>query len=559
MEEEDPREVAGRLLGPVLIAVALIALFVFFRSSGSVDSAAPTTLDFTNRTTVPLEAATTAATTTSTQAPDTDSVRALGYASGWTPLSVGDLGHRRGFVATRAGNRIVVWGGLGPSERGGNPAGGSYFGRTWTEMAPAPVSAGADPTMVWTGSEMFVFSGAAAAWEPDSNTWRELAYPPTGSASGAFPLAGVWTGDQVVLVGYRIHPPTRDDNLFVASYGPDLGCCRTYPDPPFSLTYADAFWTGDEMLLIGALLDPNGEAATDDGLGRMAGFDPVTQEWTEYDAPPLVGRGRLSAAWTGTKLIAWRADGDAAEWTRDKGWRVLPGPSLEGNSCRPRTAAVGEDVFVMLCDRAAVWSDIAQRWFTIWGPDTVDWFSDACVPVPGDTARHRLELWCSTGTGNAFWRIDLSKVEATGYSKPATSSPWELLPNPKATRLDSTTMVWSGDELLYFSGHGIEVEEYGGWGYAPGGEYSHRIAEAPYPGRGGQIALWTGDEMLIWRGVTTIWNPSRLEWRTATAAPEFVGGWYAVWDGNEAIFYGSRYEPVNLGAAYDPKTDTWRE
>ncbi len=552
----------GRWLGPVLVGLVLVVMVVIARGTASDPGATTTTQDFTNRTTVPPDTTTTL---TTTQAPNAASsyYDEVGRAAGWFERNPGDLGFRREFIATRAGDRLVVWGGIRPAGLGERRGGASFGGSQWTPIATSPIVAGDDPVSVWTGTELFIYSGAAAAWEPDSNTWRELAYPPTGSVSGAFPLAGVWTGEQVILVGYRVHPPTREeDNLFVASYGSDLGCCESYSDPPFSLTYGEAFWTGDEMLLIGALLDPDWQPATDDGLGRMAGFDPVTKRWTEYEAPPLEGPGRISAAWTGTRLMAWRADGDAAEWTKDGGWRLLPGPPIPGTSCQSRSEAVGEDVFILLCNSAAVWSDAAQRWFRIFVPTVAPGFSNACVPVVSDIPRHRLELWCSTETGNAFWSIDLSAVEAIRYSESATLSQWELFPNPAATRLDSTSMVWSGEELLYFSGHGIEVEEYRGWGYSPERNSMHGIPDAPWPGRSGQVALWTGDEMLISRGPTTIWNPFTLEWRTAHEYGIGSVGFaspFAVWTGTEAIFYGSRHEPSNAGAAYDPETDTWRD
>jgi hypothetical protein len=126
-------------------------------------------------------------------------------------------------------------------------------------------------------------------------------------------------------------------------------------------------------------------------------------------------------------------------------------------------------------------------------------------------------------------------------------------------------MVWTGEELTYFAGHGIEVEEYGGWGYAHDSNIMHRIPDAPWPGRSGQVSLWTGEEMLVARGPTTAWSPTTLEWRTTEPSPDFTatpsGTWaspFAVWAGSEAIFYGSRNEPSNLGAAYHPETDTWR-
>ncbi|MFV1963264.1 MAG: hypothetical protein ACC658_15700, partial [Acidimicrobiia bacterium] len=515
MSRHDVDLMSGRVLGPIAVVFVFVVLIVVSRVTSTDEASVDTTFAFVNTTSTTVATSTTtqAPTTSTTQPTDTPIATAptLSYAPGWTGLPPNDLEERRGFAAVETGDRIVVWGGVGPTGTSDRSNGASYtfIERRWTPMASSPIVAGADPVAVMTDKELFVYAGAAAAWNPSNNTWRTLAYPSTGNTGGGGPIAGAWTGDQVILVGYRLHPPNFEDNLFVTSYGPDLGCCESYPDPPFSLTYGEAFWTGDEMLLIGALLDSNGTPKTEDGLGRLAGLDPVSGVWTEYEAPPLTGsgfpgRGRISAAWTGTRLIAWIAWGNAAEWTKDDGWRPLPGPPMAGDRCRPRTAAVGDDVFAMLCGQAAVWSDAAQLWYSISGPDAVNWSSDLCIPMALTPAGNVVDVWCSLDPTNAFWRIDLSKVEATRYSEPATLSQWELLPNPAATRLESTAIVWGGDELLYFSGQGTEVEEFRGWGYDPGTKIMHRIPDAPWPGRWGQVALWTGDEMLIQRGPTTL-------------------------------------------------------
>lgn len=558
---------SGRVLGPLGVVAVFVVIIVIARGNAADPNVTATALDFTSGTSVTLATTTSSTTTTTTKEPPPDTssgtVRTESFAAGWQGLHPNNLAERRGFTAVGAGDRMVVWGGVGPIGTSDLSDGASYLAGRWTPIAPSRIVAGIDPVTVWTGSELFVFSTTSAAWNPSTKTWRELAFPPTGQVSSGHPIAGVWMGDELLLIGYRLDPPNIEDNLFLASYGPALQCCKSYPDPPFSLTYGEAFWTGDEMLLIGALLDPDGNPMTDDGLGRMAGFDPTTETWTEYGAPPLTSRGltdrgRISAAWTGAKLIAFHAGGTAAEWTKDAGWRSLPEPPMLGDHCRPRTAAVGDDVFAMVCGQAAVWSEAAQRWYSIRGPDTVAWSSTLCIPVVDTTASHIVQVWCSLDPNNAFWRIDLSKVEATRYSESAILSQWELLPNPAATRLDSTAMVWSGEELLYFSGHGVEVEELRGWGYDPETNTMHGIPDAPNPGRTGQVALWTGDEMLIQRGPTTLWNPITLEWRTADRSPALNASPFTIWTGEEAIFYGSRTEPSNIGAAYDPDTDTWR-
>ncbi|GMR01771.1 MAG: hypothetical protein BMS9Abin20_0090 [Acidimicrobiia bacterium] len=573
--KNDADPMSGKVLAPLLVGFVLVVMVVIARANAPDRSTTPTTLDFTSGTTVTSVTAPTSTSTTTPVGETTPKSRgatlqAFLQAPGWRSLSGGDLRPRTGFATVWTDDRFVVWGGVDFLGNEVQRQGAPYRSDGWQEMEQSPIVAGVDPVLVWTGRELFAYSGAAAAWNPNTNTWRTLAYPPTGSPGGGGPIAGVWADNRVILVGYRTHPPVFDDNLFVASYGPDLGCCDVLPEPPFSLSYADAFWTGQEMLLIGALVDAEGEPMTNDGLGRFAGFDPRTGTWTEYDPPPLPQADRISAAWTGAAVVAWDARLNAAEWTKERGWRTLPDVPLPRSDCRPQSTAISDtevaaldrnDVVAVLCGEVAIWDAEADRWFSIVGPQAVIGDPPAACGVEGSLTWPSFYLWCSGSTstsGQFFWQIDSSDVEASQYSEPATPSQWELLPNPAATRLGSTTMVWSGNELLYFSGQGIEVEEFGGWGYDPDRNIMHRIPGAPSPGRSGQVALWTGDEMLVWRGPTTLWNPISLEWRTAEQSPALGSSPFAVWTGDEAIFYGSRIEPSNTGAAYNPDTDTWR-
>ncbi len=564
----------GGIAGLLTVGLVFLVLFIATRGPSSDEPAVTTSFAFATATTVTVPASTSTSmplgetTTTSRDAIET-MLRAL-EAPGWRSFGGGNLGARTGFSTVWTGDRFVVWGGVDFLGNEVQTQGAEYRSDGWQEMAPSPIVADNDPVIVWTGRELFAYSGATAAWNPVSNTWRTLAYPPTGSAAFGQPLAGVWADNEIILVGYK-HPPAFEDNLFVVSYGPDLGCCEVLPEPPFSLSYADALWTGDEMLLIGASTDAEGKPMTDDGLGRFAGLDPNTGTWTEYDPPPLPQADRISAAWTGASVVAWDARLNSAEWTKERGWRTLPDVPLPRSDCRPQSTAISHsevaasplnDVVAVLCGEVAIWDTEADRWFSIVGPQAVIGDPPAACGVEGSLSSNLFYLWCSGSTstsGQFFWRINPSEVEASRYSEPARKSQWELLPNPAATSLESTSMVWTGTELTYFGGRGEIEESFGGWGYDPERNVLHRIPPAPYPGRFGQTAVWTGDEMLVWRGVTTAWNPVTLEWRTTEPSPSLTVLPFTIWSGEEAIFYGSRtMRPSNVGAAYRPDTDTWR-
>lgn len=559
---------APRVVGVLGVLLTLGVLVAFARTT-AVDEAATTTLDFSPRTT------TTVAEAPPTTIPDHDpdptvtgpivTTRELS-APGWTRLDPGTLTRRTGFAVAAADRRIVVWGGTNSrlSER---VDGAVYAPGGWTQLPPASITSGVNPATAWTGTDLFVYSGAAAAWNPDTG-WRQLAYPPTGTAQfTGHPLAATWTGTEVIVVGYEVHPPTFEDNLFVASYGPDLGCCRTYPDPPISLTYGEAIWTGDELLLIGVLVDSEREAVG--GQARLAGFDPTSETWTTYEPPPIGADGRIAAAWTGEALVVVDMAGDAARWTKNAGWTQLPDlPTLQ-RQCEPTTAAVGRDVYVQVCNEAAMWIDGTDRWVQIFTPPVDEGFpSFGCVPVtlPPSSAEEgddpTLYVWCATIDDDpTFWRLDPDRFEASRWSPALNGEEWRIYPNRTLTSTTDPTMVWSGEELLFFCGHGETEECSWGWGLDPQADRFHRIPQSPNPGRYGQVSVWTGSDMIVVRGgggtaydpFTREWTPIALSERSVSSHPG------AVWTGDEVLLYGSAADPSASGVAYDPRLDAWRD
>ena len=95
-------------------------------------------------------------------------------------------------------------------------------------------------------------------------------------------------------------------------------------------------------------------------------------------------------------------------------------------------------------------------------------------------------------------------------------------------------------------------------------------ASAP-SARGGQTAVWTGAEMIIWGGSSGDttggkYNPSTDTWvaTSTTNAPDARGGNTAVWTGTEMIIWGGSVggglvSPFyfNTGGRYNPITDSW--
>jgi hypothetical protein len=133
--------------------------------------------------------------------------------------------------------------------------------------------------------------------------------------------------------------------------------------------------------------------------------------------------------------------------------------------------------------------------------------------------------------------------------------------------------VWSGDEVLV-------------WGYAdgPGGDSfdgqmramaydpsRHSWRTLPDPPVQGLIRaepVWTGTELLVWGGNVSGaevpaqgagYNPVTDHWRTLPAGPLAAReNPTTIWTGREMIIWGGIFGDPTEGAAYNPHTDRWR-
>jgi hypothetical protein len=96
---------------------------------------------------------------------------------------------------------------------------------------------------VWTGDEVLLWpepddpSGPrpGVAWNPDTDQWRRLATQPRPS-DGVSAGTVVWTGREMVVVAYG------------AAYDPTSNSWRDLADPPFEGSVNDVVWTGEEIV-----------------------------------------------------------------------------------------------------------------------------------------------------------------------------------------------------------------------------------------------------------------------------------------------------------------------
>jgi hypothetical protein len=97
------------------------------------------------------------------------------------------------------------------------------------------------------------------------------------------------------------------------------------------------------------------------------------------------------------------------------------------------------------------------------------------------------------------------------------------------------------------------------------------LAAAPIVGRISEGVVWTGQEMIVWGGVSggtqvadgAAFDPAAGSWRVLGPAPSGVlggGGSAAAWTGHVAVFWaGNSPDGPAAGAVYDPAAGTWRK
>ncbi|PWU22857.1 MAG: hypothetical protein C5B48_09615 [Candidatus Rokuibacteriota bacterium] len=302
----------------------------------------------------------------------------------------------------------------------------------WQRLPSAPVFLGGSAG-VWAGNELVVVgrprsasragqAAAAASYSPSSSSWRRLPPPPHGVLSGR--PAVVWTGKEVVALG-----PTA-----AAALDPATGRWRSLPRPPPASTSPVVAWTGREVIAC---------------CNRAAGasYSPSTDEWSQLPPAPLVP---VAGAWTGSELVVFDRHGSAAAYQPgQRTWKpIAPLPT-------PRSGV------------SVVWD--GHEVLVVGG-------SDGAGPLP-----------------------------ALGFAYDPAGNRWRALPPMESGRRDAAA-VWTGTRLLLWGGltgrPGALAIPPHGLAYDPATNRWSPLPRAPLLGRIGPEAAWTGRAMIVWGGVS---------------------------------------------------------
>jgi hypothetical protein len=329
--------------------------------------------------------------------------------------------------------------------------------------------------------------------------------------------AAVWTGTELLVVGGTsgtAQPPP-------IAVRPD-GSTRALAPPPRPFGWhegMDAFWTGDQMLVV------VGGAQDLPGMIVLA-YTPATDSWTESD--PLPGGLYLGGVtWTGTELLLVGG--------------VLNGPNDQG------------------------WS---------YTPSTSEW---ARLPDPGIPPVEGMEgVW--TGTEAVFYGGYAGVGESPGVAwNPATDTWRTLPPTGRDNFIEAHRMVWTGERVIVYSGHGGPGHFYRLLLYDPDADVWTESAPLPIPPAERLGAAWTGTDLILWGGYATygdghassqgaVYDPAADTWTVMADSPLGARCDHTVtWTGEIAIAFGgietcghTNFISSGDTAAYDVTENEWR-
>jgi hypothetical protein len=308
------------------------------------------------------------------------------------------------------------------------------------------------PVSVWTGRQMLIHGiaenyttgktrGIMLAYSPATGQWRRLASGPAPVMAQNGEIA-VWTGTEMLIFGLTnaAYNPAANTWRPIARYNGPVG--------------AVAVWTGRQVILWGG-------GCCGGATAQGGAYTPATNTWQLLPPSPLPAR-HVTGVWTGTEVI------------------------IAGGS-RPLNGA--PDGPATLAD-AAAYNPVTHTWRTL-------------PPMPqaraGATA-----VW--DGTEALFIAGTLAGARAPAADgaafSPATGR-WRQLPAMPFSRTGFAA-AWTGHQVLVWGGltgrYGSQTVPPHGVAYDPAANRWSALPQAPLRGRANPLAVWAGDQLIVWGG-----------------------------------------------------------
>jgi len=334
---------------------------------------------------------------------------------------------------------------------------------TWKALADAPLSP--SQTTLWTGTELIIDdsgccedagSAGYAAYNPKTDTWRDLAPLPDGPRLSE----GVaLVGDEMIVAG------GRQDNTSGEKTYPALPTWRynikTNEWRQGSAAPASVFggtWNGSELFMT--------DANFRNTVPTYA-YNPATDEWRKLSVAPIGKRSGTTVVAIGNKIAVWGGN-DGSYLGTDKRYTtyndgVIYDPATDAWAKLPAAPVQAR------MDATAVWTGSEM---VIWGghddsnlfghgaaynPATNTWRKITSSPLEARTAH--LAVWTGSemlivgGNATSFYASNGSGEEfSNGAAYDPASDTWRKLVDAPNGRVEMWASAWAGDRAIFFGG-----------------------------------------------------------------------------------------------------------
>ena len=258
---------------------------------------------------------------------------------------------------------------------------------------------------------------------------------------------------------------------------------------------------------------------------------PTAGSWLRLPSAPIAPSGGVVSVWTGRQMLIFG--------------RANPDPALPWSA-----------------DVAAAYNPATRTWRLL-------------TPFPGPKGNYEGRYWAAW-TGKEMLVVGPSDRQAFN---PVTNR-WRRL--SKAAGVPGGIVVWTGRELIGWGGGCCGDALSDGAAYNPVTNVRRRLARSPLAPEQRPIGAWTGRELVLFvSGINPAsgkpwparlaraasYNPVTDTWRRIAPLPAVRTDPNAVWDGREVLIVGGtgaphrgrHPAPAEIGLAYNPGTNSWRQ
>ncbi len=430
----------------------------------------------------------------------------------WTAMtSTGAPSIRGNHAAIWDGSDMIIYGGYSSSQKTDgfkyDPSGDSWTSIS-TSGAPSTSQIGFEATAVWTGTEMIVWGGRTSGadllsgggkYNSSTDSWSSM-YNGPSVPDPKDRASVVWTGSEMIVYGGQ-YASTKNGG----KYNPTTDTWSTVStgaNSPSKRNFMSAVWTGTEMIIWGGM-----DTGISDTFGDGGKYNPISDSWTAMSTTGAPSqRFSTSAAWTGTEMIVWGGSHNSTYYTdgakynpTSDSWTAMTNTNAPTGRFAQSTVWTGDKMIVWggyengtIGNTGAVYDPTANTWTAI---------SNTSAPI---SRAYHTAVW--TGEDMIIWGGRTTGITNTGAIYNLATDTWtsSTTTTSAPTARGYHMAVWTGDKMIVWGGSNST----GSTTYNSGGIYDP-VSDSWVATSEGEnvptyrrfaVSVWTGSQMLIFSG-----------------------------------------------------------